>query len=72
MQNLSGAKKVLEEIGVTENNFYKSIRKYKTPRIRLEIIKRFNNNFIFRDFAHSPSKVLSTSNSRQISSRALP
>jgi len=62
MQNLSGAKKVLEEIGVTENNFYKSIRKYKTPRIRLEIIKRFNNNFIFRDFAHSPSKVLSTVN----------
>ena len=60
MQNISGALTVLKELGITENVFYKAIINYKTPKIRLEILKNLKNRLIFRDFAHSPSKVLST------------
>ena len=60
MQNISGALTVLKELGITENVFYKSIINYKTPKIRLEILKNLKNRLVFRDFAHSPSKVLST------------
>jgi len=60
MQNISGAQAVIKELGVTENIFYQAIKSYRNPKIRLEILKNFKNRLVFRDFAHSPSKVLST------------
>ena len=60
MQNISGALKVIKELGVTENKFYQAIKSYSTPKIRLEKLKKLKNGIVFRDFAHSPSKVLST------------
>jgi len=60
MQNISGAIKVLNKLAIQKNIFYKAIQSYNAPKIRLEIIKKFNNNYVFRDFAHSPSKVIST------------
>ena len=60
MQNISGALTVLKELGITKNIFYKAIINYTTPKIRLEILKNLKNQLVFRDFAHSPSKVLST------------
>ena len=60
MQNISGAIKVLSKLAIQKNIFYKAMQSYNAPKIRLEIVKDFNNNFVFRDFAHSPSKVIST------------
>ena len=60
MQNISGALTVLKELGITEKMFYQAIKSYSTPKIRLEILKKLKNRIVFRDFAHSPSKVLST------------
>ena len=61
MQNLAGAKIICEQLGVKISNFYKSISSYKLPHRRLQIISDKKNK-IFRDFAHSPSKLLATIN----------
>ena len=59
MQNLAGAKTVCEQLGIKQKDFYKSITSYELPHKRLQ---KLNNNKtkIFRDFAHSPSKLKAT------------
>ena len=59
MQNLAGAKTVCEQLGIKPKDFYKSITSYELPHKRLQ---KLNNNKtkIFRDFAHSPSKLKAT------------
>lgn len=61
MQNLAGAKIICEQLGVKEANFYKSISSYELPHRRLQIISDKKIK-IFRDFAHSPSKLEATIN----------
>ena len=61
MQNLAGAKIICEQLGVKTDDFYKSISSYKLPHRRLQIISDKKNK-IFRDFAHSPSKLMATIN----------
>ena len=61
MQNLAGAKIICEQLGVKEDDFYKSISSYELPHRRLQIISDKKNK-IFRDFAHSPSKLEATIN----------
>ena len=61
MQNIAGAKLVCEQIGINKKKFYKAMQSYILPDKRLEII--YDNKIkIFRDFAHSPSKLKSTVN----------
>ena len=59
MQNLAAAKIVCKQLGIKNKKFYKSIPSYHLPENRLQIIldKKIK---IFRDFAHSPSKLNST------------
>ena len=59
MQNISGAKSVCEQLGIKNKRFFKAISSYKLPENRLQILldKKIK---IFRDFAHSPSKLNST------------
>tara|TARA_B100000579_G_scaffold368394_1_gene329259 strand:+ start:79 stop:1428 length:1350 start_codon:yes stop_codon:yes gene_type:complete len=61
MQNIAGAKIICEQLGVKTDYFYKSISSYKLPHRRLQIISDKKNK-IFRDFAHSPSKLMATIN----------
>ena len=59
LQNIAGTKIVCEQLGIKEKNFYNAIRTYKLPENRLNII--YNKKIkVFRDFAHSPSKLSST------------
>jgi len=59
LQNIAGSKVVCEQLGVKEKNFYNAISSYELPENRLNII--YNKKFkVFRDFAHSPSKLSST------------
>jgi UDP-N-acetylmuramate: L-alanyl-gamma-D-glutamyl-meso-diaminopimelate ligase len=61
LQNLSAAKSVCNELGVSDNNFYKEISTFKGASNRLELVRKTNTSAIYKDFAHSPSKLKATS-----------
>ncbi len=60
LSNLAGAKWICQHMGVDEDDFYQAITTFKGASKRLEKVAENNNTFIFKDFAHSPSKVLAT------------
>ncbi len=60
LQNLIGAKWICQHIGVDEDDFYEAIASFKGASKRLEKIAENNRTVIFKDFAHSPSKVAAT------------
>ncbi|MEI6748362.1 MAG: UDP-N-acetylmuramate--L-alanine ligase [Bacteroidales bacterium] len=59
--NLSGALEVCRQLGVADQDFYKAISSFKGASNRLESIGKNEHTMIFRDFAHSPSKLKATS-----------
>ena len=60
LQNLAGAKWICQHMGVDEEDFYEAITSFKGASKRLEKIAQNNSSVIFKDFAHSPSKVEAT------------
>jgi len=60
LQNLMGAKWICQHVGVDEEDFYEAIATFKGASKRLEKIAQNNSSVIFKDFAHSPSKVEAT------------
>ncbi len=60
LQNIEGAKWVCQHIGISESEFYEAIATFKGANKRLEKISESDNSVIFKDFAHSPSKVTAT------------
>ena len=60
MQNISGAKAVCNQVGITDEVFYKAISTFKGASKRLQLLAENNNTKVFLDFAHSPSKVAAT------------
>ncbi len=63
LQNLEGAKWICQLIGVQEEDFYEAITSFKGASKRLEKLAENNQTVIFKDFAHSPSKVMATTGS---------
>lgn len=63
LQNLEGAKWICQLIGIQEEDFYEAITSFKGASKRLEKIAEKNETIIFKDFAHSPSKVKATTKS---------
>src|SRR5690606_26798905 len=47
-------------LGISEENFYASIKKFSGADKRLELIGHKGNSRIYKDFAHSPSKLKAT------------
>jgi len=62
LQNISGAKLVCNQLGLSDEEFYEAIAEFKGAAKRLEILAENNETIIFRDFAHSPSKLRATVN----------
>jgi len=62
LQNLNAAKLVCNELGISSKDFLKQIKTFTGASNRLEKIKDNNNSAIFKDFAHSPSKLKATIN----------
>ncbi|QTE22250.1 UDP-N-acetylmuramate--L-alanine ligase [Polaribacter cellanae] len=62
LQNLAGAKWICQHIGIDEDDFYEAIASFTGASKRLEKIAESNATVIFKDFAHSPSKVSATTN----------
>jgi UDP-N-acetylmuramate: L-alanyl-gamma-D-glutamyl-meso-diaminopimelate ligase len=62
LQNLAGAKLICQSIGIGEDEFYEAISTFKGASKRLEKLIEGRSSIIFKDFAHSPSKVKATTN----------
>ena len=73
LQNLAGAKWICQHIGIDEDDFYEAIASFKGASKRLEKIAENRQTVIFKDFAHSPSKVKATTKAvkEQYSNRIL-
>ena len=62
LQNISGAKLVCNKLGISDYEFYQAISEFKGASKRLEVLAENETTKIFRDFAHSPSKLKATVN----------
>jgi len=60
LNNLAGAKWICQNMGVDEADFYEAIASFKGASKRLEKIAEGKGKVAYKDFAHSPSKVLAT------------
>jgi len=60
LNNLSGAKWICQQMGIDEDDFYEAIATFKGASKRLEKIAENTDTVIYKDFAHSPSKVAAT------------
>ena len=61
LANMEGARLICEQLGVKPSDFYSAISSFKGATNRLETIGKVKNYFqIFKDFAHSPSKLKAT------------
>ncbi len=60
LQNLNGALNVCREAGIHEQDFYKAIQSFSGAARRLELVKETSSSVMYKDFAHSPSKLKAT------------
>ena len=73
LQNLNAARLVCNELGVSNTDFFLQIANFKGASMRLELFKKTSSSAIYKDFAHSPSKLKATSSAmkKQFSNRKL-
>ncbi|MCT4697630.1 UDP-N-acetylmuramate--L-alanine ligase [Tenacibaculum haliotis] len=73
LQNLAGAKWICQHMGIDEDEFYEAIASFKGASKRLEKIAENKTSVVFKDFAHSPSKVAATTSAvkKQYSERTV-
>ncbi len=60
INNLSGAKWICQHMGVDEDDFYEAVSSFSGASKRLELVAQSEDSIIYKDFAHSPSKVEAT------------
>lgn len=58
--NLTAAKLICTTLGISDEAFYEAISSFKGAAKRLELLGQNEQVVIFKDFAHSPSKVKAT------------
>ena len=58
--NIEAARWITQLMGLDISNFYESLPTFKGPSNRLELIIRGKTSYLYRDFAHAPSKVNAT------------
>ena len=73
LQNLNAARLVCNELGVSDRDFFTQISTFKGASNRLELVKKTNTSAVYKDFAHSPSKLKATSSAmkKQFKNRKL-
>jgi UDP-N-acetylmuramate: L-alanyl-gamma-D-glutamyl-meso-diaminopimelate ligase len=62
LMNLEGARIICNQLGVKDEAFYEAIRSFSGASKRLELVAQNDHCAVFKDFAHSPSKLLATTN----------
>lgn len=60
MQNISGARLICRQLGLTDEQFFEAIMQFKGAGKRLQLLGEKGSTTVFLDFAHSPSKVEAT------------
>ncbi|MBI1221462.1 MAG: peptidoglycan synthetase [Bacteroidetes bacterium] len=60
LQNMAGAMKLAKELGIEEDDFLRTMMEFGGTARRLERIKGTGKLIVYRDFAHSPSKLKAT------------
>lgn len=60
LQNLMGAFQVCKKIGLSNDQFYNSIKSFTGASKRLQKLANNDTCVVFQDFAHSPSKLKAT------------
>ncbi len=60
LQNMAGAKWVCQLMGIQESDFFEAISSFGGAGKRLEKLAETDTSVLFKDFAHSPSKVQAT------------
>ena len=60
LMNLNAAQLACEQIGIHKIDFYDAIASFKGASNRLELIAENNTTKVYKDFAHSPSKLKAT------------
>lgn len=73
LQNLEGARLVCQQLGIDSKGFYDAIQTFPGAARRLELVKKTDESAIYKDFAHSPSKLKATTAAvkRQYDKRSL-
>lgn len=62
LSNMHGAKLVCNELGIEDLDFFKAIADFPGASNRLELVAENLSSKVFKDFAHSPSKLKATTN----------
>lgn len=60
VQNTQGAWKICRKIGVDDETFLKAISSFTGASKRLQLLKKNKDSAVYKDFAHSPSKLKAT------------
>ncbi|HXC06829.1 MAG TPA: Mur ligase family protein [Bacteroidia bacterium] len=60
LMNLNGARLVCNQAGVSDGDFYEAMTSFKGAAKRLELVKSGPGYNVYKDFAHSPSKLKAT------------
>lgn len=60
MQNIAGAMRVCNRVGISDAQFYNAIQSFTGAASRLETLAQGDSVTVFKDFAHAPSKVEAT------------
>jgi UDP-N-acetylmuramate: L-alanyl-gamma-D-glutamyl-meso-diaminopimelate ligase len=60
VQNIHGAWKVCRKLGVSDETFLKAIGSFQGASRRLQLLGKNAGSLVYKDFAHSPSKLKAT------------
>jgi UDP-N-acetylmuramate: L-alanyl-gamma-D-glutamyl-meso-diaminopimelate ligase len=60
MQNIAGARLVCQQMGISDEVFYEGIATFEGATNRLQRLYEGADRAVYRDFAHSPSKLAAT------------
>ncbi len=60
LMNVNGARLVCNEVGISDEQFYEAIQSFNGASKRLELVAKNEVTAVYKDFAHSPSKLKAT------------
>ena len=60
LQNIEGARKICKLLGVSDYDFNHSIKSFSGAAKRLQLVEQNESTALYKDFAHSPSKLIAT------------
>lgn len=60
LTNLNAARLACQAVGISDHDFYKAIATFKGASKRLELVDKNEHCAVYKDFAHSPSKLKAT------------